>query len=1373
MIPIKTFLYFLLDTPTGKAYYRSASGTILSTVITAGLTDVSLKKSPGNWLDTTLSFDRNKTYHGINISYANSQEFVLEVKSMIEELTLQGVGIETPLMLAVFKHNTTPQPGEPIYKLYYKALLDLPNTSVTALETLSVNLMEGGVTQLLKAYENTIVEIPCDGSLPEHIKANCDGMLVEDRLYYNIAPVKNINNNTGRINVLPIIFINNESDNYGVVHGNETFEDIPNFTVFSDSTNSPLYFNAATDVYVKGQIVVQKNGFGASQFNLWYTTNILTTSPVSIIGVSSPYLELDFNNKPVVLDINFKVTLAAYEKLFFPFTFFAGSSPGAATGEILSGNLQFKFVTRNKDSRPWGLTAVDLWKLIGQKICSIASTTNQTFNYTFDSDLLDQYKNLFCTCGDALRASNDPTYQRFFNINENNDNSFGPVIKISLKQFYEALRLPTFGGISKGTNGSSLIFTSLDNLYNSSVVNYSIGEVSKFKYKLQSPDYVFSDAKIGWQPKDNDQKSGKFDWNTTAKYKAPVITVNKELNLTSNMVWSAQVIERLRANNQTGAQTSSTRNTNDNTFAGLVIDRDNWIMDYFRSQFISLIATGSGNTNIHLANDQSFQPFDMPITDGGYFAVKKDFGIFVFSEDGYSATESVTIDIDATINSVNRPASAPVDTINIVFWHNGTAVKTYNYPVTGINTHVVINDTFSEAFLRSDCIYITADTSTYCEATINTISLQIGSYVTMSGANIPVGSGLFKQVLSMPTVTPTSNPYTEGTSKVQTGFQYFQYNSLAFANNFNIQLGLLGYRDGSTNDFEFKIYLNGQQTPNSILITGSVPIQQFAISSTPYNTNLQLGDIIFVEGSKGSPSGGLNVQLVTSTLSVESTYTKAYKLYRVNYDNLTGFPILTQDGRTDGPGAPFNIEYVSPGRLRNLWEKYFNSHFLDQVTGPLTFTSLDKNPYLATTKGTLTVIENEDLTLLQNGRLFYPIEVEMDFYCPLTFDEQQSLLINSHLHFTLFGKDFYFHVTHISQKLALNETTTARGLLSPLSNPAELAKISSFKIPDMGPNSIFCPTLAPTQSVPLNQTQPDKYKTFNRDKFLFKDQISRWFEQTGYCQPVQIGDPVKLIFISRDLDPVTVTFYKCEDQSVFIGPINLDTIPCNALASPTYNFILWQKYIDTSTWPEGDYYYIISATTGDLRISECLDVREDWPDTLLFEYSNSFNTQQTPFLSNVPFEGSMRVKGLFDNRFKQKYLGKYYVDQPQNVTILNGIPFETTTLHIGGDGGVPDYVHKKVLRILTLDNVKIDGEEFSIEPGAEYEDEIVVKGAPKTFKKIEIRPKNNLFGDVTNSTGVDADKALMITVDAGAFGPNQTNSSGSTEPVLIDLLITP
>lgn len=1034
MIPSKPFLFYLTNTYTGLAYVMNSAGIISQVnIITAGY-PTDLENAPADWINTTMGFDRSEKYFGLNRAYATGQEFVRNVRLMYQRLILEGYGTEEEISLTVLKYNSDPQPGEPIYLLYFKAPLDIPETEAVMLESISCNLMEGGVAQLLRNYGDTVLEIPCDGSLPEHIKANYDGLLVQDKLFYQFVPIEN--NLT--YSILPVVYLNNEAENFGIVTGSPTQEDVFPAGDVSGSSNYVFYSRSLITVRVFGEIIIQdKTTDDISLYSIYLKTDrgqIIFFTP---FPNSYPVL----GNTTARFSFDISITLQPDEKLYIIDQIVLGGIHG------VSGNFTISFVSKPKDSRAWGMTAYDLYQKIGEQIKLRAATNGQVLNYSFTSALLQQRLDFFLTCGDALRASNDPSYQNFYSVGENNITQFGPVFKITLNQFYESLRVPLTGAMGRSP-ANELFFEHLDYVFNDSVVNYDVGEVARLKWKF-SKKHRFSDLNIGYPPQTYDQKAGKFEYNTTLKMKAPVISFEQVLDLISYIRWDSYGIERVRAAKESGASTSTTRNDSDNSVFGTVINRDSFIYDYFRAQFISLVSNPDNpdNTNILFKTEQLYQKYDHPVTDGDYFKTSKDFGIFVFSEDGYSATESTTISIAGIVNSVNRPPSAPVDFIKIRYWRNGVILKEYLTTVTGINTPINNVETFPQLYAVSDCIYITMETSVTAEATINTASITIGSYVSMSGANTPVLSGTSQQVLSLPSVVPTSDPYGP-TSVVQYGYQYFTYNSLAYANNFDMQLGILGYKEGTApSGFVFNIYVNGVQIPNYIVVTGSVPRLQFALQGAIINRNFQLNDIVFVTGGTTSMQ---EVQIDTSTLTFTNTFVKAYALYRIQYDNLGGLPILTRDAlgnfRTDVPGAPYNIEYVSPARCRDAWIKYFNSCFVDNVVRDMLFQSLNKNPYLSTTVNNVTIKENADKPLLINGRYFYPVEVEFEFKCPLTFDQIQSQLANAYVGFKFGGEQFYIHVLHVEQKPALNEVTVLRGLLGASTNLSIFARLTGFKI---------------------------------------------------------------------------------------------------------------------------------------------------------------------------------------------------------------------------------------------------------------------------------------------------------------------------------------
>jgi hypothetical protein len=1350
MITSKQFLFFLLDTPTGRAYVETPTGMVLLAPVTAGTTDFTLRYAPGNWIDTTLSFIRNDVYHGINRSFSTPQQFVKSVGNMVNKLVLLGVGTEVPLTLACFNYNSQPQTGEPMYELLYKGNLDLINTEAQLLSFYQTNLMDGGVAQLLKNYEDTEVQIPCDGSVLENIKINLDGHLVEDTFFYQI---NNVKSGDQTANWVPLTYTGNEGDNYGIVQGNSTYTEVGDDASNLTTANFILYSTSPIKIKVKGNIIVTNNNHGINvKFRMHYR-NQFPSSQVEFIPFTSISQTQNF-------PFAFEVTLQANEKFFIVTQY---TSVDAITDfEIVGGNISIEFNSKAKDTRPWAIMGADLAKLTWADVNTRASKGGQLFNYPFTTSVPELINEYAFTSGDALRASGDPSYQRYYAVNEIGQTSFGPVIKPTLKGLFNDFDVLLNLAMGSGHTGvmESLFIEYYRYVYNPDVITMDIGEVAQVNWKF-AKDRMWSDVSIGYQPQEYDQRAGKYETNTTLKMKLPVNSFKNELVKVSKTRWDSYGIERIRSN---VGGTSTTRNTGDSQIFGMHIDRSKFFYDFFVARFDSIDEV---NANQVFKITQSHQPVNFPITDGEYFDNRKDQAIFVFGVVGYSHTEACNLSVDGFINSVNKPAGTPPDSITLELVHNGVVIFTDTVTVASINTPISINYNFTELFQYGDCLYLRSSTTATGEAQLNTASITIGGYVSMAGANIPVQAGSFARLISLPTVIPTANPYVSGTSHVQYGFQYLVFNSLVPNTDFNLTLHFEGLRSGATANFTFTLYINGVQS-GTITVPGTVAGSTFNVDLTPFMRTYQLGDVVFVTGTT---EGNTLIAVTHSYIQFTSNYIKVYSLFRRQYESLIGIPnIAVNDAgevRTDIPGAPYNVE-VSPKTCFKKWLGRIKDSFLDQVTGMAEFQTLSKNQYLSRTFDGLTITEDADEDIMAGDRLAYPIEVSIKVKVPLNFAKLMSASFNGHVRCTLQDNDIFFYAEGLDQKVTLNDEVTWKGILSSRNSLFTFANINGFKLPEMSPTSIFVSKSSTIQFVPYTRIPNPLYHTRNRNEFLFKEQISQWVEQSGYDQPVQTGDPIALQFITREIDPISYTVYTGAGD-VYLGPTNLDTIDSPAIADP---YILWQKVIDTSAWGQGCYIIVISSpTVGNLLISECQNIQDLWEDTVAFQPFSTQNTQSIVFDGSTPFRPFKRIRGGYGNLFKQKYLGQFYVDQPADISVLNAIPYEVTDLFLKGDGGIPDYESRKILRYLLMDKTTIDGEGFTLNDGAEY-DVVFTKGAPKKMYRIEIRPTTNSDGISVTSGVIDSDNSLIVSVNPQSFGPNITNSSGTTDTDLIEITVT-
>src|ERR1700710_2288070 len=149
MIGSKPFIFYLVDTPTGLCNYVDGGGNVKKGNVRGNI-DVSLQNAPSNWMDISLGFDRNMTYNGINRTYAEPIKFVNDGALICRTLFYQRNGAESQLTLVVYKYNDTPKAGEPTHLLYTKGQLDMAKCSDSPTDGFQVNLMEGGIAQLLK-----------------------------------------------------------------------------------------------------------------------------------------------------------------------------------------------------------------------------------------------------------------------------------------------------------------------------------------------------------------------------------------------------------------------------------------------------------------------------------------------------------------------------------------------------------------------------------------------------------------------------------------------------------------------------------------------------------------------------------------------------------------------------------------------------------------------------------------------------------------------------------------------------------------------------------------------------------------------------------------------------------------------------------------------------------------------------------------------------------------------------------------------------------------------------------------------------------------------------------------------------------------------
>lgn len=183
---------------------------------------------------------------------------------------------------------------------------------------------------------------------------------------------------------------------------------------------------------------------------------------------------------------------------------------------------------------------------------------------------------------------------------------------------------------------------------------------------------------------------------------------------------------------------------------------------------------------------------------------------------------------------------------------------------------------------------------------------------------------------------------------------------------------------------------------------------------------------------------------------------------------------------------------------------------------------------------------------------------------------------------------------------------------------------------------------------------------------------------------------------------------------------------------PDLTFSVYEMEFDFSLYGEGLLYVEVKYTDAIefVYLSEPIDIKETWINTVLFEVSNDENAFSIIFQHNPDnlldkFKIVSRVEAIIDN-FTPKADRIVYNDQIRNNTLLWGTPFREFRLNIGGRAGISDWLIDKINRMLACNEVSIDGEFYTASEGADWEPN---RGEdyPLAGWRININPVENRF----------------------------------------------
>lgn len=531
----KDFIYFLLD-ENNNSYYAYGDTVLTSASLKP------LQFTPDGWKKIQLTNQRNPTYFAIDRSFSVPLEYVKDGAQILKHI-YYNQGMEAKVFMSICEQRLFFDATHYgfYYTLLYRGEIDLAQLKHDGTKV-TVNIMEGGIVKLIKAYENTKHEIPVD--VPEAIDILMDGVQLKQSTSY-LLNNGNLPNDLGG-HTIDLELINTEAISALGATSQERVKTGNAINVlwdlgerFLNASGDPVTVTLNWDFNV---FVKLASGIGPI-----FNTSILLQCQIlesnstrfSIPGVPfGTNIDQKGGGDPLLLynhKHNFKgsITFTAPANVRFilymsasanrDFTYFTYDN---------DGEFSISYTYRHPSSTIKALRPLYVFQQLISKISDGAYIPQSTF--------LQTIQDVVMTCGDAIRGIE------------------GAVIKTSLRDFFTSYNSDF--GIAMGMVGNTLRIE--EKGYWVQYTDFiDLGEVSKMKVS-PATDLLINNIKIGTPNQNYDDVNGKQEFNTTHEYSAPITRIAKDLNLISVYRKDCYGIEFTRLNLD-GKTTTDNESDND------------------------------------------------------------------------------------------------------------------------------------------------------------------------------------------------------------------------------------------------------------------------------------------------------------------------------------------------------------------------------------------------------------------------------------------------------------------------------------------------------------------------------------------------------------------------------------------------------------------------------------------------------------------------------------------------------------------------------------------------------------------------------------------------------------------------------------------
>ena len=523
------YIYFLIN-KNGLPFYQSDTGQVL-------IGDSDLKKpngqlanlrfSPQGWKDTLVKFFRNNKYFGMFRDMTVPMTFPKDGGVILKD-QMWKYGVEALVYLVIKKLNRTTLGY--LYEDWYLSELNFSKYK-EQLTSVVIEATEGGASKYLKAFENTLTDVPIDTDA-EVKTVLMDGMAFDFNRTYGVVGDQPIKGTADfYLGMVEFSREGNPAEEYFFDVMPKQSSPYPNedYTYRTDklqeirvhSSDFVIFYDKAVNPILRLE-VNDGVSVGSTQYDL-----IPFAAPVGSIGETRNF----------TFDVT--ITVPAGSRVHYKIF---GGNPADSTTQftVKSGKILIDYVYRYAPSYINGLYVYRLMSEVVRKLSD--------GKCGFKSDWLLARKDLIYTCGDSLRGI------KFDDVIVPNVPS--SAFKVSFFDLYKSLR---YAGL--GIEGNNIVVEPLSYFFRNYEISVDLGQVSDAVIEIAT-DLMFNTIKSGYEKQDYTDVNGKYEVNQGQQWSCPVTKVVAELDLISPVRADFIGAELLRINYEK-KKTTDTNSDND------------------------------------------------------------------------------------------------------------------------------------------------------------------------------------------------------------------------------------------------------------------------------------------------------------------------------------------------------------------------------------------------------------------------------------------------------------------------------------------------------------------------------------------------------------------------------------------------------------------------------------------------------------------------------------------------------------------------------------------------------------------------------------------------------------------------------------------